>query len=299
MLGTSPQTELLRLAAQTQMSYAQMQQQAVAQAAMKEVNTHIEVPQVNFYPSTHPKPSKARRKDIKQAYKLLTPTKRGFFSPKRLWGGKYRYNTNTMRCCVDGCDVEYLLRMAGNIYEQIKDDETGQSLWDIYFKNPVTGEIEAFIAREKVTSGRKLRATYCPEHLHLYHLLIKWEKEDEKEEEATTGTLKAKLKKGVSTVAVPITALKKKDNTPPILAKYEQFFAMLKQDNIPITTMTNSATGMNDLVMVVFDMRQFQAGNNARLLYDALAMHQMKQNSGIQGDNSPLPLPQQSNDGAV
>ena len=299
MLGTSPQTELLRLAAQTQMSYAQMQQQASAQAAMQEVNSHIEVPQVNFYPSTHIKPSKARRKDIKQAYRLLTPTKRGILSPKRVWGGKYRYNTNTMRCCVDGCDVEYLLRMAGNIYEQIKDDETGQSLWDIYFKNPVTGEVEAFIAREKVTSGRKLRATYCPEHLHLYHLLIKWEKEDEKEEEASTGTLKAKLKKGVSTVAVPITALKKRDNTPPILAKYEQFFAMLKQDNIPVTTMTNSATGMNDLVMVVFDMRQFQAGNNARLLYDALAMHQMKQNSGVQVDNSPLPLPQQSNDGAV
>jgi hypothetical protein len=299
MLGNQTQIDLLRLAAQTQMSYAQMQQQAVAQAAMQEINSHIEVPQVNFYPSTHIKPSKARRKDIKQAYRLLTPTKRGFFSPKRLWGGKYRYNTNTMRCCVDGCDVEYLLRMAGNIYEQIKDDETGLSLWNIYFKNPVTGENEAFIAREKVTSGRKQRATYCPEHLHLYHLLIKWEKEDEKEEEASAGTLKAKLKKGVSTVAVPITALKKKDNTPLILAKYEQFFAMLKQDNIPITTMTNSATGMNDLVMIVFDMRQFQAGNNARLLYDALAMHQMNQNSGVQVDNSPLPLPQQSNGGAV
>ena len=299
MLGNQTQIDLLRLAAQTQMSYAQMQQQAVAQAAMQEINSHIEVPQVNFYPSTHIKPSKARRKDIKQAYRLLIPTKRGFFSPKRLWGGKYRYNTNTMRCCVDGCDVEYLLRMAGNIYEQIKDDETGLSLWNIYFKNPVTGENEAFIAREKVTSGRKQRATYCPEHLHLYHLLIKWEKEDEKEEEASAGTLKAKLKKGVSTVAVPITALKKKDNTPLILAKYEQFFAMLKQDNIPITTMTNSATGMNDLVMIVFDMRQFQAGNNARLLYDALAMHQMNQNSGVQVDNSPLPLPQQSNGGAV
>ena len=41
---------------------------------------------------------------------------------------------------------------------------------------------------------------------------------------------------------------------------------MLKQDNIPITHLTNTATGVNDLVMIVFDMRQFQAGNNARLL---------------------------------
>ena len=293
MIGNT-QNELLRLAAQTQMTYAQMQQQASAQAAMNEMSEHIEVPQVNFYPSQHPNPKKARRKDIKQAYKLLKPTKRSIFSPRRwLFGGKYRYNTNTMRCVIDGADVEYLLRAAGNIYEQIVDEETGRSLWDIYFKNPVTGEVEAFIARENVTSGRKLRGTYCPEHLHLYHLLCKWEREEEKEEEMSSGTLKSKLKKGVSTVAVPITTLKKKDNTPPILAKYEQFFAMLKQDNIPITHFTNSATGMNDLVMIVFDMRQFQAGNNTRLLHDALAMHQAQQ------QNAPLPLPQQQKEGSA
>lgn len=291
MLGNRTQNDLLRLAAQTQMSLAQMQQQASAQAAMNNAKTHIEVPQVNFYPSRHQNPKKARKQDIRQAYKLLTPTKRSIFSPKRVWGGKYRYNTNTMRCCVDGCDVEYLLRMAGNIYQQIQDDETGENLWDIYFKNPVTGEVEAFIAREKVTSGKVMRATYCPEHLHLYHLLTKWEKEEEREEEAESGTLRAKLKKGVSTVAIPVAAIKKKDNTPPILAKYEQFFAMLKQDNIPVTHFTNSATGVNDLVMVVFDMRQFQGGNNARLLHDALAMYQNQQ------QNSPLPLPQQQNEG--
>ena len=132
MLGNRTQNDLLRLAAQTQMSLAQMQQQASAQAAMTNAKTHIEVPQVNFYPSRHQNPKKARKQDIRQAYKLLTPTKRSIFSPKRAWGGKYRYNTNTMRCCVDGCDVEYLLRMAGNIYEQIIDDETGEGLWDIY-----------------------------------------------------------------------------------------------------------------------------------------------------------------------
>ncbi len=297
MLGNTQQNELLRLASQTQMSYAQMQQQAIAQNAMSDVKSHIEVPQVNFYPSRHPNPKKARRKDIKQAYKLLKPTKRSIFSPRRwLFGGKYRYNTNTMRCVIDGADIDYLLRMAGNIYEQIVDEETGQSLWDIYFKNPVTGEVEAFVARENVTSGRKMRGTYCPEHLHLYHLLTKWEKEEEKEEEANTGTLRAKLKKGVSTVAVPISSLKRKDNTPPTLVKYEPFFEMLKKDNIPVTHFANSATGTNDLVMVVFDMRQFQAGSNSRMLFDALAMHQLQQNA-VQ--SQPLPLPTQSNDGSV
>ncbi len=78
MIGNT-QNELLRLAAQTQMTYAQMQQQASAQAAMNEMSEHIEVPQVNFYPSQHPNPKKARRKDIKQAYKLLKPTKRSIF----------------------------------------------------------------------------------------------------------------------------------------------------------------------------------------------------------------------------
>jgi len=294
ILGNTPQNDLLRLAAQTQMSLAQMQQQATAQSVMSNMDTHIEVPQVNFYPSRHPNPKKARRKDIKQAYKLLKATKRSIFSPRRwLFGGKYRYNTNTMRCVIDGADIEHLLRMAGNIYEQVVDEETGQSLWDIYFKNPVTGEVEAFVARENVTSGRKMRGTYCPEHLHLYHLLCKWEKEEEKEQEENSGTLKAKLKKGVSTVAVPVTSLRKKDNTPPTLVKYQPFFEMLNQDNIPVTHMTNSATGMNDLVVVVFDMRQFQAGGNSRMLFDALAMHQMQQNA------SPLPLPTESNEGSA
>jgi len=294
MLGKTPQNDLLHLASQTQMSLAQMQQQASAQAAMTNAGQHIEVPQVNFYPSKHPNPKKARRQDIKQAYRLLKPTKRSIFSPRRwLFGGKYRYNTNLMRCVIDGCDVEHLIRVAGNIYEQIIDEETGQSLFDIYMKNPVTGEIEWFIARENVTSGRKMRGTYCPEHLHLYHLLCKWEKEEEAEQEATNGTLRAKLKKGVSVVAVPISSMRKKDNTPPILVKYESFFQMLKQDNIPVTHFTNSATGMNDLVMIVFDMRQFQAGNNTRLLHDALAIHQAQQQT------APLPLPTESNEGSI
>ena len=120
MLGKTPQNDLLHLAAQTQMSLAQMQQQASAQAAMTNVSQHIQVPQVNFYPSKHPNPKKARKKDIKQAYKLLKPTKRSIFSPRRwLFGGKYRYNTNTMRCVIDGADIENLIRVAGNIYAHL------------------------------------------------------------------------------------------------------------------------------------------------------------------------------------
>jgi hypothetical protein len=299
MLGTQNQQELLRLAAQTNMPLAQIQQQAMAQAAMNESGM-IEVPQVNFYPSRHSNPIKARRKDIKQAYRLLKPTKRHILSPRRWWfGGKYRYNTNTMRCCIDGCDAENLIRLAGNIYDQIADEDTSNTLWELYFHNAVTGEPEAFVARENVTNGRKLRATYCPEHLHLYHLLTKWEREEECEEESKTGILKAKLKKGVSIVAVPINTIKKKDNTPPQLANYQPFFQMLEKDNIPVMHLTNSATGNNELTVVVFDMKQFQGGQNNRLLYDALAINQMQQQMQQNNVSQGISLPQESNVGSM
>jgi hypothetical protein len=273
--GTTPlsyQTtgDLSYTAAQSNVPLAQLQAMAEAQGHMqaaKESEGHIEIPKVNFFPSTHSNPRKARRKDIKQAYRLLTPTKRSPIAPRRWWfGGKYRYNKNTSHCAIDGCDVEYLMRIAGNIYEQIKDEETGRSLWDMYFHNPVSGEVEAFIAREGVTSGRKLSATYCPEHLHLYHLLCKWETEEEIEQEAQSGTLKSKLRKGVSTVAIPLAVIQKKDNTPPQLLKYAPFLNMLKEDKIPIIRMKNTQTGMNDLTMVIFDMRQFQNDANLPLL---------------------------------
>jgi len=298
MLGNQTQSDLLRLAAQTNMPLAQIQQQAAAQAAMQQQSGVVEVPQVNFYPSRHSNPIKARRQDIKQAYRLLKPTKRHIASPRRWWfGGKYRYNTNTMRCCIDGCDVENLIRLAGNIYDQIADEEAGKTLWQLYWHNPVSNEPQGFVAKENVTSGRNMRGTYCPEHMHLYHMLTKWEREEEAEQESKGGTLKAKLKKGVSIVAVPINTMKKKDNTPPQLSHYQPFFAMLERDNIPIVHMNNAATGSNEITMIIFDMKQFQGGQNNRLLYEALAMNQMQQQ--MQNGTQPMPLPQQSNEGGA
>jgi len=230
---------------------------------------HIEIPKVNFYPSNHANPKKARRADIRQAYKLLAPTKRSVFSPRRYWfGGKYAFVGDATRCCVDGCDIDELLRAAGNVYEMIKDEDTGESLYDVYFKDPVTGAPQAFQAREKVTGGRLLRATYCPEHLHLYHLLTKWERAEQEEESGSTSSLKTKLNKGVSMVTVPVTGFAMKDNTPPQLAPYEPFFNMLKQDNIPVVRIKD-AMKRDKQVIVIFDMDQFQTGSNTRLLIDA------------------------------
>jgi len=278
-LATQTSQEMVHLAANSQVPLAQLQQIAQAQTMMQDaaLQRHIEIPKVNFYPSNHSNPKKARRADIRQAYKLLAPTKRSIFSPRRYWfGGKYAFVGDATRCVVDGCDIDELLRAAGNVYEMIKDEDTGESLYDLYFKDPVTGAPQAFQARENVTSGRLLRGTYCPEHLHLYHLLTKWEKAEQEEESGSTSSLKSKLNKGVSMVTVPVTGFAMKDNTPPQLAPYEPFFNMLKQDNIPVVRIKD-AMKRDKQVIVIFDMDQFQTGANTRLLTDA--------------EMSPPPLP--------
>jgi hypothetical protein len=270
-LATQTSQEMVHLAANSQVPLSQLQQMAQAQTMMQDaaMQRHIEIPKVNFYPSNHANPQKARRADIRQAYKLLAPTRRSVLSPRRYWfGGKYAFVGDATRCVVDGCDIDELLRAAGNVYEMIKDEDTGESLYDLYFKDPITGAPQAFQAREHVTSGRLLRGTYCPEHLHLYHLLTKWERAEQEEESGSTSSLKSKLNKGVSMVTVPVAGLVPKDNTPRQLAPYEPFFNMLKQDNIPVVRMKN-AIGQDEQVIVIFDMRQFQDGLNTRQLVDA------------------------------
>ena len=58
-------------------SHAALMEQAAAQQQMQRmsIEKNIEVPKVNFYPSRHADPRKARRADIRQAYRLLRPTK--------------------------------------------------------------------------------------------------------------------------------------------------------------------------------------------------------------------------------
>jgi hypothetical protein len=270
-LALSSEAELVQLSAETNMSVQQLQSTAQAQGAMlaaAEQNTTIEIQRVNFYPSQHANPRKRRKQDIRQAYRLLKPMKRRWGSPRRLWGGKYRYAKNTSQCCVDGCDVDNLLRCIGNVYDEIRDEETGKSLWDTYFTDPVSGQPRAFLAREGVTNGRQMSATYCPEHLHLYDLLCQWEAEEEAEHERNKGTLKDKLKRGITTVIVPISVVRKKDDTPERLVKYEEFFKMAHKDGIPVQHFTNKETGMNDMTVVIFDMRQFQRlGDNSPILH--------------------------------
>ena len=264
-LANMNESHLMALGQQGNVNHKQLLEMQGAQAGMKEAaaKQNIEVPKVNFYPSRHPDPRKARKQDIKQARKLLTPTKRSILNPLRwVWGNKYRYNRQSNLCVIDGCNCEELIQY-DNLYAKICDEETGKSLWETYWKNPVTHTPEAFVAREQVTNGRKMKGTYCPEHLHLYHLLCKWESEADKDHNKTKTGLKEMMKKGVSTVAVPISIVKKKDNTPVFLKKYEPFFIELEKDSksqpgINLLHYKNPETGINDVTMIIFDLRLFQ-----------------------------------------
>lgn len=248
-------------------SHAALMEQAAAQQQMQRmsVEKNIEVPKVNFYPSRHPNPYKARKQDIRQAYKLLSPTKRSIFDPRRLFRhSKYMYNKDTAVCCVDGCNVKELIQH-DNLYARISDEDTGKTLWDMYWQNPVTGEPEAFIAREGVTSGRKMRATYCPEHLHLYHLLCKWEEQQDVEDEMKPSRFRDKIKKGVSIVTVPVSTITAGQTGPihPMITKYEPFFAEISADvrkskGITMQHYVNPVSGENDITTITFDMRMFQ-----------------------------------------
>jgi hypothetical protein len=232
-LANMSQAHLAALGQQGNPSHEQLLEMQAAQQGMKQVaeKKNIEVPKVNFYPSRHPDPRKARKQDIRQARKLLRPTKRSLFNPLRwIWGHKYRYNRQSNLCVIDGCNCEELIKY-DNLYSKICDEESGKSLWEMYWRNPVTQTPEAFVAREQVTNGRKMKGTYCPEHLHLYHLLCKWESEADKDHNKTRTGMKEMVKKGVSTVAVPISIVKKKDNTPEFLKKYEPFFVELEKDS--------------------------------------------------------------------
>jgi len=288
------QAHLAALGQQGNPSHEQLLEMQAAQQGMKQVaeKKNIEVPKVNFYPSRHPDPRKARKQDIRQARKLLRPTKRSIFNPLRwIWGHKYRYNRQSNLCVIDGCNCEELIKY-DNLYSKICDEESGKSLWEMYWRNPVTQTPEAFVAREQVTNGRKMKGTYCPEHLHLYHLLCKWESEADKDHNKTRTGMKEMVKKGVSTVAVPISIVKKKDNTPEFLKKYEPFFVELEKDSksqpgINLLHYKNPETGINDVTMIVFDLRLFQKEIMAThpSLADAIT------NLGIM--QAPLPSAQQ------
>jgi len=197
---------------------------------------------VDFTVSEHPNPKKARRQNIKQAIKLLKPTKRAFFSPRRYWfGGKYAY-VKPFQCAIDGTNctnADY-----GDLFDQ-------------YFRDPYTMKISPFHAWTGgiVGRGRKLPSTLCPQHMMLYHKLIGWMEQDDAESDP--GIFSRLAKRGVA--LVPIKRHKEETQEHPLIVKWTPIFIEAQKDNIQIIHYKNPITGENDITMLVFDNRVLQA----------------------------------------
>ena len=74
-----------------------------------------------------------------------------------------------------------------------------------------------------------------------------------------------KVKKGVSIVTVPVSTMigDNQQHVPEMLTKYEPFFDQLQVDSkktsgISLMHYKNPETGLNDVTMIVFDLRMFQ-----------------------------------------
>jgi hypothetical protein len=198
--------------------------------------------QVDFVMSNHPNPRKARSSNIKQAVKLLRPTRRSIISPRRWWfGGRYLY-TKPFQCVVDGCscmNADY-----GDLFDQ-------------YFRDPVTMRPSPFRPWTGVLpgSGRQMQGTFCPQHLMLYHKLVEWlEQEDQ---DASPGLLAKLSKRGVAFVPVKRHASDPKAH--PLLVKWTPVFLEAQKDGIGIQHYRNPQTGENDLTTLTFDNRVLQA----------------------------------------
>lgn len=158
-LGDANEAHLYALAQQGNggLSHAALMEQATAQQQMQAVagEQNLQVPKVNFYPSRHPDPHKARRKDIKQAYKLLMPSKRSIFNPVRLFlGRKYRYDKQTHVCVVDGCDCATLIQY-DNLYAKITDEDTGKVFGKYIGETQLQEKQKRLLRRIRLLMGEK------------------------------------------------------------------------------------------------------------------------------------------------
>lgn len=199
------------------------------------------VAQVDFRLSEHPNPKKARRKNIKNAMKALRPTKRSIFNPKRwLFRNKY-IHTKSHECVIDGTNC--LHADYGDLFDQ-------------YFRDPVTLEIEPFTPWSGVVQGRgqKLTGTYCPQHMMLYHRMMEWIEQEENE--ADPGFFTKMAKQGVALVPV---RRQTKEPEHPLIVKWTPIFKEAMKDGIQIVHYQNPITKENDITMLVFDNRVLQS----------------------------------------
>jgi len=207
---------------------------------------------VDFALSTHPNPKKARKQNIKNAIKALTPMKRP------LWFFGYKRNKGH-QCVVDGT-----------------------SCMQADYRDPYTLQVAPFRPWTGVLpgKGRQLGGTYCPQHMMLYHNLMEWLEQEESE--ADPNFFSRMAKKGIAFVPI-----KRGEKVPehPMIVKYTPVFIEMQKDGIPMYHYRNPMTGENDITMVVFDNRVLQAtaptGNKLSTM-DMAKYHEVVEQMGRQ-----------------
>jgi hypothetical protein len=210
-------------------------------------------PQVKFDFDQDPDPTKRRRKNIRNARKLLKPTKPWYFP----FTSKFNEQG---QCCVTGIRLAALGPDAYNKPlldpDTLKPTDDGRTLSNHFFVDQITGQLTGFTALSGVDSGIPLRSSYCPELLQLYWLYTQWRQEQQLDNQSQMSVWLWKKKR---IKMVPIKErVKTNEGKPELVAALEPFFQLCLDNRgkgIEITEYKNPLTGEVDLTSINLDLR--------------------------------------------
>ena len=227
--------------------------------------TSVYYPQVNFEFDNDPDPVLRRKKNIKNARKVLMPAR------KWMMPGFPKYNEYG-QCCVTGVQ---LTGLGPDAFDKplldpdtLAPGEDGKTLFTKFFAD-VTGKPKAFVALMGVDTGSPLRSSYCPELLQLYWLFSQWKlaEEDEHMNERSSFLWR---KKRIKMVPKQIDTTERP--SPNLVQELEPFFQKCLEHEgkgVQINQYQNSITGEVDLTTITLDLRVMRLAENAVALSDS------------------------------
>lgn len=213
-------------------------------------------PQVKFDFDQDPDPARRRKKNIKKAKKLLKPTKAWW----SLWPLNICRFNDSGQCCVTGIR---LAALGPDAYakplldpDTLKPMDSGITLSQQFFIDPVTGKNTPFTAFSNVDQGVPLRSSYCPELLQLYWLYTQWRQQQYLENQ---GQMSVWLWKRKKIKMVPITEKPKKRHMPSVVKAFEPFYQLAQEHihtgEVSIRERRNPFTEEVDYVDIGLDLR--------------------------------------------
>ena len=215
---------------------------------------------VRFHFDDDPDPYKRRKKNMKNAFRVLKPKR----SKWRLWS---IVHNNPGQCCVTGIDLRALGAEAYNKAlldpHTLQPMEDGRTLMTEFFLDHLTGKPVQFAAQSGVTTGLPLRSSYCPGLLQIYWLFTQWKYETDMEEQGRNSSF-------LRSRGIELKPLRRKDvkkrQRPLLVDEIEPFFAKVKLhegQGIHITEYVNPDEssehhGEVDIVHITLDLRKMR-----------------------------------------